>query len=162
MWRRSCFACARRDAVKSLRVFNSLRHIVAKQAVVREVKSMTMSCDPVGNILLVKFAFTGGKEACIYLPAHIVFWLLQHIPVNQDPNLQAPTSFPVVEAQDWDDERTPRVDTMQCKQFRDAIRMTFQLDRGPEMLALLDRSNVELMRQFMENYRGSLMDLGVF
>jgi hypothetical protein len=40
--------------------------------------------------------------------------------------------------------------------------MTFQFDRGPEAMLLLNRSNVELMRQFMENYRGSLMDLGVF
>lgn len=135
---------------------------MAKQAVIREVKSMTMSCDPVGNILLVKFGFTSGKEACLYLPAHIVFWLLAHLPVNQDPGLKAPATFPVVVDQDWDDQRTPRVDTMQCKQFRDAIRMTFQLDRGTEMVVLLDRSNVELMRQFMENYRGSLMDLGVF
>jgi hypothetical protein len=123
---------------------------------------MTMSCDPVGNLLLVKFAFTGGKEACVFLPAHIVFWLLEHIPVNQDPQLQPPSFYPTVYDQDWDDQLTPRVDTMQCKQFRDAIRMTFQLDRGPELLVLLDRSNVELMRQFMQNYRGNLMDLGVF
>lgn len=135
---------------------------MAKPAVVREVKSMSVSCDPVGNLLLVKFAFTGGKEGCVYLPAHIVFWLLQHIPANQDPALTAPSSLPAIHDQDWDDQRTPRVDTMQCKQFRDAIRMTFQLDRGPEMLVLLDRSNVELMRQFMQHYRGNLMDLGVF
>jgi hypothetical protein len=123
---------------------------------------MTVSCDPVGNLLLFKFAFTGGREAAVFMPAHIIFWLLKHIPVNQDPELKPPGFFPTIYDQDWDDQLTPRVDTMQCKQFRDAIRMTFQLERGPEMLVLLDRSNVELMRQFMENYRGSLMDLGVF
>ncbi len=135
---------------------------MAKQAIVREVKSMSISCDPVGNLLLIKFSFAGGKEGSLFLPAHIVFWLLKHIPVNQDPQLMPPTTYPTIYDQDWDDRTTPRVDTMQCKQFRDAIRMTFQLDRGPEVLVLLDRSNVELMRQFMEHYRGSLMDLGVF
>ena len=150
------------DAVKSLRVFNSLRLIVAKQPAIREVKSLAMSCDPVGNLLLVKFSFNSGSDGAAYLPAHIVFWLLQHIPPNQDPNLQPPASFPVITDADWDDNRTPRIETMQCKQFPDAIRMTFQFDRGPDALLLLNRSNVELMRQFMENYRGSLMDLGVF
>jgi hypothetical protein len=135
---------------------------VAKQSAVREVKSMTMSCDSVGNILLVKFAFTGGKDATVYVPAHIVFWLLNHLPVNQDPNLQPPSSLPAIYDQDWSDEITPRVNTMQCKQFKDALRMSLQLDRGPDLVILLNRSNVELMRQFMETYRGSLMDLGVF
>jgi hypothetical protein len=100
--------------------------------------------------------------ASSFIPAHIVFWLLAHLPVNQDPHLKPPATIPSINEMDWDDERTPRVDTMQCKQFNDAIRMTFQLDRAPEMLLLLNRSNVELMRQFMENYRGSLMDLGVY
>ena len=121
-----------------------------------------MSCDPVGNLLLLKLSFTGGKETCMFLPAHIVFWLLAHLPVNQDPNLGPPASYPTVYDQDWDDMRTPRVHSMQCKQFNDAIRMSFQLERGADEVALLNRSNVELMRQFMENYRGSLMDLGVF
>lgn len=134
---------------------------MAKPAV-REVKSMAMSCDKVGNLVLVKFSFTGGKDGCVYLPAHIVFWLLQHFPVNQDPQLRAPTTFPAIQDEDWDDRRTPRVATMQCKQFPDAVRMSMQLEHGPEMLVLLNRSNVELMRQYMENYRSSLMDLGVF
>jgi hypothetical protein len=134
---------------------------VAKLAV-REVKSMCISCDSVGNILLVKFSFTGGKDACVYLPAHIVFWLLEHVPVNQDPALLPPATFPVVNDEDWDDLRTPRVGALQCKQFPDALRMSFELERGPDMLVLLNRSNVELMRQFLEHYRGKLMDLGVF
>ncbi|MFL6657600.1 MAG: hypothetical protein ACJ8GW_05980 [Massilia sp.] len=121
-----------------------------------------MSCDSVGNILLVKFAFTNGKEGCVYLPAHIVFWLLEHIPVNQDPDLEPPKSLPTVYDQDWDDNYTPRVATMQCKQFPDALRMTMQLENAPEVAVLLNRSNVELMRQFLVTYRPSLMDLGVF
>ena len=135
---------------------------MAKQAVVREVKSMTLSCDPVGNLLLVTFSFEGGKDTCFFLPAHIVFWLLKHLPVNQDPNLPPPPAPPTVFQQDWDDNNTPRVHTLQCKEFRQALRMAFEMETGPGLVVLLDRSNVELMRQFMENYRADLMDLGIF
>jgi hypothetical protein len=134
---------------------------VAK-TVIREVKSLSMSCDKIGNILLVKFSMTNGAAACVFLPAHIVFWLLEHIPVNQDPNLPHPAPYPEIYQEDWDDRRTPRVLTVQCKQFADALRMEFELDRKPDLNVLLNRTNVELMRQFLEGYRGSLMDLGVF
>jgi hypothetical protein len=153
---------ASRDAVESLRVFNSQRFIVAKQAAIREVKSMTMSCDPVGNLLLVKFSFGPGSEACVFMPAHIVFWLLDHFPVNQDPNLAPPPALPQMYAEDWDDEVTPRIFTVQCKQFADAIRMTMNLEGKPDLVVLLNRTNVELMRQFMLTYKPSLMDLDVF
>jgi hypothetical protein len=136
---------------------------VAKSMPIREVRSMTMSCDPVGNLLLLKMAFNGGKEACVYLPAHIVFWLLKHLPVNQDPNLPPPPELPQVYAQDWDDNFTPRVFTVQCKQFADAIRMTIEFDdQRPDLPVLMNRTNVELMRQFMMTYKDSLMDLGLF
>ncbi len=123
---------------------------------------MSMSSDAVGNVLLVKFSYVGGKDACVILPAHIVFWLLEHLPVNQDPNLQAPATMPQIYAEDWDDVATPRIDCLQCKQYADAIRMTIQFLDREDQIILLDRSNVELMRQFMINYRPSLMDLGVF
>ncbi|WP_426107730.1 hypothetical protein [Massilia sp. TSP1-1-2] len=135
---------------------------MAKQAVIREVKSMALSCDKVGNVLLVKFSMLSGADACVLMPAHIVFWLLEHIPVNQDPNLPGPAPYPQIYGEDWDDLRTPRVLTVQCKQFADAIRMELELDRTPHLNVLLNRTNVELLRQFLENYRGSLMDLGVF
>ncbi|MES2325445.1 MAG: hypothetical protein V4633_24610 [Pseudomonadota bacterium] len=135
---------------------------MAKQAVIREVKSMMMSCDPVGNALLTKFLFANNKHACVILPAHIVFWLLQHFPVNQDPALQPPPVLPQIFAEDWDERYSPRVITVQCKQFHDAIRMTLELEDGSAETLLMNRSNVELMRQIMENYRPSLMDLGVF
>lgn len=135
---------------------------MAKQSPIREVKSMAMSCDSVGNLLLVKFSFTRGIDGATYMPAHIVFWLLAHLPPNQDPDLAPPASFPVIQEHDWDDNRTPRIITMQCKQFPDALRMTLQFEHGPDAVLLLNRSNVELMRQFLENYRPSLMDLGVF
>lgn len=135
---------------------------MAKQAVIREVKSLAMSCDKVGNVLLVKFALHGGKEATFFMPAHIVFWLLQHLPVNQDPDLQPPPAPPQIFSEEWDDRVSPRVETLQCKQFAASIRMQFAFDSGLELTVLLDRSNVELMRQFMENYRGDLMDLGIY
>ena len=135
---------------------------MAKQAVIREVKSMALSCDKVGNVLLVKFSMLNGPAACVIMPAHIVFWLLEHIPVNQDPNLPRPAPYPEIYQEDWDDRRTPRILTVQCKQFADAIRMDLELDRHPHLSVLLNRTNVELLRQFLENYRGSLMDLGVF
>ena len=132
-----------------------------KQPVIRQVKSLYLSCDPVGNLLLAKFSYQGGKDSCVFIPASIVFWLLQHLPVNQDPNLQPPKGLPQVYQEDWDDTATPRAFTVNCKQFADAIRMSFELDRKPDLTVLLDRSNVELLRQMMESYRPNLMDLGV-
>lgn len=136
---------------------------MVKQAVIREVHSLSMSCDPVGNLLLLKMVFTGGKWASVYLPAHIVFWMLEHFPVNQDPMLPAPPPLPQIFAEDWDDNYTPRVFTVQCKQFADAIRMTIEFDdKRPDLPVLLNRTNVELMRQFMLTYKDQLMDLGLF
>lgn len=131
-----------------------------KQAVIRQVKSMYLSCDPIGNLLLAKFSFEGGKDACVFIPASVVFWLLEHLPVNQDPELLPPPNLPRVFQEDWDDVVNPRVLSVQCKQFDDAIRMTMELDRAANLTVILNRSNVELMRQMMEGYRGDLMDLG--
>ncbi len=136
---------------------------MVKQAVIREVKSLSMSCDPVGNLLLLKMVFMNDKWACVFLPAHIVFWMLEHFPVNQDPMLPAPPPLPQIFSEDWDDNFTPRVFTVQCKQFADAIRMTIEFDdRRADLPVLLNRTNVELMRQFMLTYKDKLMDLGLF
>lgn len=132
-----------------------------KQPVIRQVKSLYLSCDPVGNLLLAKFSYHGGKDSCVFIPASVVFWLLQHLPINQDPKLRPPATLPTVYREDWDDSATPRVRTVQCKQFADAIRMTLDLDRKPDLMVILDRANVELLRQMMESYRVDLMDLGV-
>lgn len=151
---------ARTDGVESTRLFNLiLGNFVVKQAVIRQVKSMAMSCDPVGNLLLAKFSCEGGKDASVFVPASIVFWLLAHIPVNQDPTLRPPPNIPSIRQEDWDNPATQRALTVQCKQFPDAIRMTFDLERKPALTVLLNRSNVELMRQMMENYRRELIDL---
>lgn len=118
-----------------------------------------MSCDPVGNLLLAKFSYATGKDSCVFVPASIVFWLLQHMPVNQDPELQQPMGAPQIVQQDWDDRVTPRALSVQCKQFQDAVRMTLELDRKPNLVVLLDRGNVELMRQIMGYYAADLINL---
>lgn len=130
-----------------------------KTPVIREVKSLNMSCDRIGNLLLVKFLPQLGKETCIFMPASIVFWLLRHLPVNQDPQLAPPAVIPRIEQYDWDNPATPRALTVNCTQFADAIRMKFTLERGPDLMVLLNRSNVELMRQMMIAYSKELIDL---
>ncbi|MCA1245219.1 hypothetical protein LE190_02910 [Massilia oculi] len=120
---------------------------------------MSMSCDRVGNLLLVKFSSKGASDLCIYVPAVIVFWLLKHLPVNQDPNLQAPPAPPAITQQDWDNPYTPRAQYVQCKELPGAIRMTFVLDAKEDLTVVLDRGNVELMRQIMIMYAKDLIDL---
>ncbi|MCC2955960.1 hypothetical protein LK542_10075 [Massilia sp. IC2-477] len=120
---------------------------------------MSMSCDRVGNLLLVKFSSKGARDLCIYVPAFIVFWLLRHLPVNQDPNLAAPPAAPQITQQDWDNPYTPRAQYVQCKELRGALRMTFVLDSKEDLTVVLDRSNVELMRQVMAMYTKDLIDL---
>ena len=120
---------------------------------------MAMSCDTVGNLLLAKFSYEGGKDSCLILPATMVFWLLDHMPVNQDPSLKQPPPPPVITQEDWDLQNTPRAFTVQCKEFPQAIRMTFELDRKPGLVLLLNASNVELMRQIMVHYYKDLINL---
>lgn len=118
-----------------------------------------MSCDRVGNLLLAKFSFIGAnRDALVVVPAGIVFWLLKHFPVNQDPNLQPPPPMPLITQQDWD-YGGPRVLSVQCKQFADSVRMSMELEVKPDLVVVLDRSNLELMRQIMETYRADLIDL---
>lgn len=130
-----------------------------KPAVIRQVKSMSMSCDRVGNLLLAKFSAHGAPDACVFIPASIVFWLLRHLPVNQDPNLQAPPAPPQITQWDWDSGATPNALSVICKELPGKLRMTFNLDRKPDLTVVLDRSNVELMRQIMMVYRNDLIDL---
>jgi hypothetical protein len=120
---------------------------------------MSMSCDRVGNLLLVKFTNKGASDVCIYVPAFIVFWLLKHLPVNQDPTLKAPPEPNPVTQQDWDNPYTPRAQYVQCKELKGALRMTFVLDSKEDLTVVLDRSNVELMRQVMVMYTKDLIDL---
>jgi hypothetical protein len=127
--------------------------------VIRQVKSLSMSCDRVGNLLLAKFSAHGATDVAIFIPAQIVFWLLQHMPVNQDPLLQAPPAPPQINQRDWDNPDTPRALTINCKELPGILRMTFNLDRKPDLTLVLDRSNVELMRQVMQAYTGDLLDL---
>ena len=130
-----------------------------KSAVIRQVKSMSMSCDRVGNLLLVKFASEGASDVRMVMPASIVFFLIKHLPVNQDPQLQPPPHGPQITQWDWDDPNNPRAFTVQCKVLPGKISMTFNLDRKPDLTVILDRSNVELMRQILLAYSDELIDL---
>ena len=118
-----------------------------------------MSCDAVGNMLLVKFSFVGAKDACVFMPASIVFWLLDNIPVNQNPNLRAPEVQPQITQHDWDDPRTPRMLSAQCMQFPDALRMTCELDQKLGLTVLLNATCLELMRRYLHAYGAELMRL---
>jgi hypothetical protein len=130
-----------------------------KPAVIRQVKSLSMSCDRVGNLLLTKFSNQGASDVCVFVPASIVFWLLKHLPVNQDPNLQPPPAGPQITQFDWDSPHVPHAITVNCKVLPGKISMTLNLDRKPDLTVVLDRGNVELMRQIMLAYSKDLIDL---
>ncbi|OON61952.1 hypothetical protein B0920_00160 [Massilia sp. KIM] len=118
-----------------------------------------MSCDRVGNLLLAKFSTHGAGDVAIYVPANIVFWLLRHLPVNQDPRLQPPPAGPSITQHDWENPYIPRAQYVNAKELPGAIRMTFALDAKQDLTVVLDRSNVELMRQIMAMYTKDLIDL---
>lgn len=130
-----------------------------KPAVIRQVKTLSMSCDRVGNLLLTKISSQGAADLCFQMPASIVFWLLKHLPVNRDPQLKAPPAGPVITQPDWESPYVPRAQYVNCKELPDAIRMTFVLDRKPDLTLVLDRGNVELLRQIMAMYTKDLIDL---
>jgi len=130
-----------------------------KPAVIRQVKSLSMSCDRIGNLLLAKFSSQGASDICIQVPATIVFWLLQHLPENRDPRLQPPPAGPHIGQSDWDNPNTPRALYVNCKELPGAIRMTFTFERSPDLTLVLDRGNVELLRQIMAMYSKDLINL---
>lgn len=127
--------------------------------VIRQVKSLSLSCDRIGNLLLAKFSAHGASDVCIHIPAQIVFWLLKHIPANQDPRLPMPPAPPQIDQRDWDNPYTPRALTVNCKEMPGMLRMTFVLDSKPDLTVVLDRSNVEMLRQVMMLYTKDLIDL---
>ena len=118
-----------------------------------------MSCDKVGNLLLAKFTAQGASDTCVLVPASIVFWLLQHLPVNQDPTLQPPPAPSPITQYDWDNPNHPRALSVKCNVLPGKISMTFNLDRKPDLTVVLDRGNVELMRQIFLHYSQDLIDL---
>ena len=130
-----------------------------KQVVIRQVKSLSLSCDKIGNLLLAKFTSQGASDTMIHIPAGIVFWLLKHLPINQDPNLAAPPAGPQITQADWDSRTTPIAHRVDAKEFRDAIRLTFILNAKQDLTVVLNRANVELLRQIMVHYSNDLIDL---
>lgn len=147
------------DAVKSLRLLTYRKEIAVKQVVIRQVKSLSMSCDKIGNLLLAKFSSQGASDTMIQIPATIVFWLLKHLPINQDPTLAPPPMGPPITQADWDYRGTPLAHRVDAKEFRDAIRLTFILNAKQDLTVVLNRSNVEMLRQVMMHYRNDLIDL---
>lgn len=129
-----------------------------KSPVIRQVKSLSMSCDRIGNLLLAKFSSHGAGDVCFQVPASIVFWLLQHLPANRDPRLQPPPAGPAITERDWD-LQMPRALFVNCKELPGAIRMTFVFEHAPDLTLVLDRGNVELMRQIMQMYTKDLINL---
>ena len=128
-----------------------------KKPVIRQVKSLYMSCDSVGNRVLAKFSYDGGPDSAVIFPGAIVLWLLKHIPPS--PNQPLPPPPPAMYQEDWDEDRTPRVDFIQCKQFNHAVRMTLDLNRKPDMVVLVDPPVLEVMRRLFESYAKDLVDL---
>ena len=61
--------------------------------------------------------------------------------------------------QDWDNPYTPRAEYVQCKELRGQLRMNFVSNAKEDLTVVLDRSNVELMRQIMLMYSNDLIDL---
>jgi hypothetical protein len=119
---------------------------------------MAMSCDRVGNLLLAKFSSQGASDVAIFIPASIVFFLLKNMPVNQDPNLPPPAMPPQINPQDWH-ANVPRASTVRVNVLPGKLSMTFNLDRKPDLTVILDRTNVELMRQILLAYENDLIDL---
>jgi hypothetical protein len=120
---------------------------------------MAMSCDKVGNLLLAKFSAQGATDTAVLIPASIVFWLLQHLPVNEDPNLAPPPAPSPITQADWDSPYIPRALSVRCNVLPGKISMTFNLEVKPDLTVILDRSNVELMRQIFVHYSRDLIDL---
>ena len=118
-----------------------------------------MSCDRVGNLLLVKFSTHDASDVSVFIPASIVFFLIKNLPVNQDPQLQPPPKGPQINQFDWDLDNVPSAFTVQCKVLPGKISMAFSLDRKPDLTVVLDRGNVELMRQILLAYSEELIDL---
>ena len=130
-----------------------------KEVVIRQVKSLSMSCDRVGNSLLAKFSAHGAGDVCLHIPASIVFWLNKHLPVNQDPRLQPPPAPPQIGQADWENPNNPRAISLNCRELPGKLRMQFNLDRKPDLVLVLDRGNVELLRQILIMYSRELIDL---
>ena len=128
-----------------------------KMPVVRQVNSLCVGCDKVGNVLLVKFSYRDARDSAILINAADVFWLLDNIPLNQDPALQPPSApAPELTKTDWDDRITPRVFSVQGKQLGSTARMTFELNQKPDLTLVFDAASLELLRRRLELYREDL------
>ena len=89
-----------------------------------------MSCDKVGNLLLAKFSAQGASDVAIHIPASIVFFLLQNMPVNQDPALAPPPAAPQIGPEDWRNPNLPRASTVRVS-WRSSATSPCRCSRRP-------------------------------
>jgi hypothetical protein len=143
------------------KIFGSAIHLrkTVKQTVVRQVKSSFTAADVVGNALHVKFTYMDNKTSIVVFPGSIVLWLLRHIPAaNLDAVAQPPEPVPMFR-EEWYLPGTPRVLSVQCKQFADGVRMTLETDVKPNLNLLLNAGNLELLRQVFGGYAPQLVNI---
>lgn len=129
-----------------------------KQTIVRQVKSLHIHCDKVGNVLLAKFSCRDAQDCVVFIPAGVVFWLVDNLPVT--PGLPQPTAMPNIHAHDWQ-ANVPRVVSLNCLLSNEGMRMAMKLDGKSDLTLLLDPSGIELLRQLLLAYRADLLDVGI-
>ena len=129
-----------------------------KHTLVRQVKSLHIHCDKVGNVLLAKFACKDAHDCLVFLPASVVFWLVENLPST--PGLAQPANMPVIAQDDWQ-LSVPRVLSVNCLLSNEGMRMAMKLEGKTDLTVLLDPPCIELLRQLLLAYRGDLLDVGV-
>ena len=130
-----------------------------KPAVVREVRSLHMQCDRVGNLLLAKFACKAARDCVVLFPGAVVFRLLELVPPTTHTLTAPPSGMPAITRNDWRPD-TPRVLGVRLKLSNEGMRMIMKLDARTDLTLLLSPHNIELMRQMMLAYRTDLLDVG--
>ncbi len=128
-----------------------------KHTIVRQVKALHIHCDKVGNVLLAKFTCKDAQDCAVFIPASVVFWLVDNLPAT--PGLPQPAGMPVIHSHDWD-LSVPRVLSVNCLLSNEGMRMAMKLEGKSDLTLLLDPPGIELLRQLLLAYRGDLLDVG--
>ena len=129
-----------------------------KHTIVRQVKALHIHCDKVGNVLLAKFACKDAQDCAVFIPASVVFWLVDNLPAT--PGLPQPAGMPTIHAHDWN-LSVPRVLSVNCLLSNEGMRMSMKLEGKSDLTLLLDPPGIELLRQLLLAYRGDLLDVGI-
>ena len=131
-----------------------------KPVIVREVRSMQIHCDRVGNLLLAKFTCKGARDFLVFFPAAVVFWLLDNVPPTKHTFTAPPHGMPTISREDWS-LAVPRVERVLCQILGQGLRLKLELDARADLTLMLNPYGIELMRQLMLAYRGDLLDVGM-